>query len=164
MVGYSRSISIFCCSVVLVTHLAARFRASRRSGESKMVRSVVLDAGRRIETGGSGEASGASPRVSGSGRGSCMDQIERRERLIESYLRGLTGHLGDLEECLRELGREREELEREWRDLDLRIKANEEERERVLGYIEEIPRLRDRTLRSLVRHAEELGNERALRE
>ena len=92
-----------------------------------------------------------------------MDQNERRERLIESYLRGLTEHLGDLEECLRELEREREELElkREGRDLDLRLKANEEERERVLGYIEEIPRLRDRTLRSLVRHAEELGNERA---
>jgi hypothetical protein len=43
--------------------------------------------------------------------------------------------------------------------MDLRPKANEEERERVLGYIEEIPRLRDRTLRSLVRHAEELGSE-----
>jgi hypothetical protein len=37
-----------------------------------------------------------------------MDQNECRERLIESYLRGLTEHLGDLEECLRELGRERE--------------------------------------------------------
>jgi hypothetical protein len=47
-----------------------------------------------------------------------MDQNERRERLIESYLRGLTEHLGDLEECLRELGREREELEWEGRDLD----------------------------------------------
>ena len=77
-----------------------------------------------------------------------MDQNERRERLIESYLRGLTEHLGDLEEYLRELGREREELEREGREW-------------VLGYIEEIPRLRDRTLRSLVRHAEELGSERA---
>ena len=43
--------------------------------------------------------------------------------------------------------------------MDLRPKANEEERERVLGYIEEIPRLRDRTLRSLVRRAEELGSE-----
>ena len=57
-----------------------------------------------------------------------MDQNERRERLIESYLRGLTEHLGDLEECLRELGREREELEWEGRDLDLGLKANEEER------------------------------------
>jgi hypothetical protein len=75
-----------------------------------------------------------------------MDQNERRERLIESYLRGLTEHLGDLEEYLRELGREREEPELE-------------EREWVLGYIEEIPRLRDRTPRSLVRHAEELGSE-----
>jgi chromosome segregation ATPase len=88
-----------------------------------------------------------------------MDQNERRERLIESYLSGLTEHLGDLEECLRELGREREELEWEGRDLDLGLKANEEEREWVLGYIEEIPRLRDRTPRSLVRHAEELGSE-----
>jgi hypothetical protein len=48
--------------------------------------------------------------------------------------------------------------------MDLRPKANEEERERVLGYIEEIPRLCDRTLRSLVRHAEELGSERASRD
>lgn len=48
--------------------------------------------------------------------------------------------------------------------MDLRPKANEEERERVFGYIEEIPRLRDRTLRSLVRHAEELGSERASRD
>jgi hypothetical protein len=86
-----------------------------------------------------------------------MDQNERRERLIESYLRGLTEHLGDLEECLRELGREREELEWEGRDLDLGLKANEEEW--VLGYIEEMPRLRDRTLRSLVRRVEELGSE-----
>ena len=88
-----------------------------------------------------------------------MDQNERRERLIESYLRGLTEHLGDLKECLRELGREREELEWAGRDLDLGLKANEEEREWVLGYIEEIPRLCDRTLRSLVRRAEKLESE-----
>ena len=87
-----------------------------------------------------------------------MDQNECRERLIESYLRGLTEHLGDLEECLRELGREREQLKWEGRDLDLGLKANEEEREWVLGYIEEIPRLRDRALSSLVRYAEELGS------
>jgi hypothetical protein len=43
--------------------------------------------------------------------------------------------------------------------LDFRFKTNEEERERVVGYIEEIPRLRDRTLRSLVRYAKELENE-----
>jgi hypothetical protein len=48
--------------------------------------------------------------------------------------------------------------------MDLRPKANEEERERVLGYIEEISRLRDRRLRSLVRHTEELGSERASRD
>jgi len=35
---------------------------------------------------------------------------------------------------------------------------------RVLGYIEEIPRLRDRTLRSLLRNAEELGSGRAARD
>ena len=93
-----------------------------------------------------------------------MDRIERREQLIESYLRGLTEHLGALEEYLRELQRERGELEREWRDLDLRLKANEEGRVRVLGYIEEIPRLRDRTLRSLLRNAEELGSGRAVRD
>ena len=45
---------------------------------------------------------------------------------------------------MRELGREREELEWEGRDLDLGLKANEEKREWVLGYIEEIPRMRDR--------------------
>jgi hypothetical protein len=93
----------------------------------------------------------------------CMGQNERRERPIESYLRGLTEHLGDLEKCLRELGREREELEWEGRALDLGLKANEEEREWALGYIEEIPRLRvprlrDRALRSLVRHAKDLGS------
>ena len=87
-----------------------------------------------------------------------MDQNECRERLIESYLRGLTEHLGDLGECLRELGREREELGWKGRALDLELKANEEEREWVLGYIEEIPRLRDRALSSLVRHAEDLGS------
>ena len=88
-----------------------------------------------------------------------MGRNERRERLIESYLRGLTKHLGDLEECLRELGREREELEWEGRALNLGLKANEEEREWVLGYTEEKPRLRDRALRSLVRQTEELGSE-----
>jgi hypothetical protein len=59
---------------------------------------------------------------------------------------------------LRELGREREELEWEGRALDLGLKANEEEREWALGYIEELPRLRDRALRSLVRHAKDLGS------
>ena len=47
-----------------------------------------------------------------------MDQIERHEQLIESYLRGLMEHRGAPEEYLRELQREREELERERRDLD----------------------------------------------
>ncbi len=155
-------------SLVLVTRLAARARSNQRFGGSKMPSSVVLE---RKLGGGSGPEVRVeeydfrtSPRLPRSGRGSCMDQIKRREQLIESYLRGLTEHLGDLEEYLRELQREREELEREWRDLDLRLKANEEERVRVLGYIEEIPRLRDRTLRSLLRNAEELGSGRAARD
>lgn len=52
---------------------------------------------------------------------------------------------------MRELQREREERERERRDLGLRLEANEEEQERVLGYVEEIPQLCDRTPRSLLR-------------
>ena len=87
-----------------------------------------------------------------------MDQIERHEQLIESYLRGLMEHRGALEEYVRELQREREELERERRELDPRPEANKEEQERVLGDIEEIPRPRDRTLRSLLSAAEELGS------
>jgi chromosome segregation ATPase len=93
-----------------------------------------------------------------------MDQIKRREQLIESYLRDLTEHLGALEEYLRELQREREELEWERRDLGLRLEANEEEQERVLGYIEEIPQLRDRTLRSLLRDGDELLSARTARD
>ena len=80
-----------------------------------------------------------------------MDQIERHEQLIESYLRGLMEHRGALEEYLRELQREREEL-------DPRPEANKEEQERVLDDIEEIPQPRDRTLRSLLSAAEELGS------
>jgi len=56
------------------------------------------------------------------------------------------------------------ELQRERRNLDLRLEANEEEQERVLGYIEEIPQLRDRTLRSLLRAADELGSGRTARD
>ena len=92
-----------------------------------------------------------------------MDQIERREQLIESYLRGLMEHRGAPEEYLRELQREREELERERRELDPRPEANKEEQERVLGDIEEIPQPRDRTLRSLLSAAEELGSGRTVR-
>lgn len=87
-----------------------------------------------------------------------MDQIECHEQLIESYLRGLMEHRGAPEEYLRELQREREELERERRELDPRPEANKEEQERVLGDIEEIPQPRDRTLRSLLSAAEELGS------
>ena len=57
-----------------------------------------------------------------------------------------------------ELQRECEELERERRELDPRPEANKEEQERVLGDIEEIPQPRDRSLRSLLSAAEELGS------
>jgi chromosome segregation ATPase len=87
-----------------------------------------------------------------------MDQIERHEQLIESYLRGLMEHRGALEEYLRELQREREERERERRELDPRPEANKEEQEWVLGDIEEIPQPCDSTLRSLLSAAEELGS------
>ena len=82
-------------------------------------------------------------------------QNEGQDSLLESYLHGLTEHRNNLYEYLRELGREREELERERGDLDLKIEANEEKRERVTGYIEEIPQLRDKALRSLVQGMEE---------
>jgi hypothetical protein len=87
--------------------------------------------------------------------GKPMGQIEEHDSLLESYLRGLTEHRNSLYEYLRELGREREELERERGDLDLKIEANEEKREQVTGYIEEIPQLRDKALRSLVKGMEE---------
>jgi chromosome segregation ATPase len=87
-----------------------------------------------------------------------MDLLERREQLIESYLRGLMEYLGAPEEYLRELQREREELERERWELDPRPEANKEEQERVLGNIEEISHPCDRTLRSLLSAAEELGS------
>ena len=87
--------------------------------------------------------------------GGAAGQIEEHDSLLESYLRGLTEHRNNLHEYLRELGREREELEREREDLDLKIAANEKKRERVTGYIEEIPQLRDKALRSLVKSMEE---------
>ncbi len=65
---------------------------------------------------------------------------------------------------MRELQREREELERGRRNLGLRLDANGEEQERVLGYIEEIPQLRDRTLRSLLRDGDELVSARTARD
>lgn len=83
-------------------------------------------------------------------------QIEHQGTLVRSYLQGLTEHRNNLDEYLDQLAREREDLERERLDLDRRIGANEEKREQVTRYIEEIPRLRDKTLRSLVRRMEEL--------
>jgi len=82
-------------------------------------------------------------------------RIKEHDSLLESYLRGLTEHSNSLYEYLRELGREREELERERGDLDLKIEANEEKREQVTGYIEEMPQLRDKAVRSLVKGMEE---------
>jgi chromosome segregation ATPase len=84
-----------------------------------------------------------------------LRQNEEDDSLLESYLRGLTEHRNNLHEYLRELGREREELEWERGDLDLKIEANEEKRKRVTGYIEEMPQLRDKALRSLVKGMEE---------
>jgi chromosome segregation ATPase len=90
-------------------------------------------------------------------KGEAAGRIEEHDSLLESYLRGLTEHRNNLHEYLRELGQEREELERERGDLDLKLEANEEKRERVTGYIEEIPQLRDKTLRSLVKGMEDQG-------
>jgi cobyric acid synthase len=80
-----------------------------------------------------------------------MKQIERQGRLLESYLHGLTEHRNNLDEILRELEQEREELKCKQRDLALKLEANEEKRERIVKYIEEIPQLRDMALRSLMR-------------
>ena len=85
-----------------------------------------------------------------------MGEIEQQGRLLRSYLRGLTDHRRNLDEYLAQLERECEDLERERGDLNRRVSANEEERQRVTRYIEEIPLLRDRTLRSLVRGMEDL--------
>ncbi len=82
-------------------------------------------------------------------------RIEEHDSLLESYLRGLTEHSNSLYEYLRDLGLEREELERERGDLDLKLEANEEKREQVTGYIEEMPQLRDKAVRSLVKGMEE---------
>ena len=87
--------------------------------------------------------------------GGAPRQNEEHDSLLESYLRGLTEHRNSLHEYLRELVREREELERERSDIDLKIAANEKKRDRVTGYLEEIPLLRDKALRSLVRGMEE---------
>jgi predicted RNase H-like nuclease (RuvC/YqgF family) len=84
-----------------------------------------------------------------------LRQNEEDDSLLESYLRGLTEHRNNLHEYLRDLGREREELEWERGDLDLKIEANEEKQKRVTGYIEEMPQLRDKALRSLVKGMEE---------
>ena len=65
---------------------------------------------------------------------------------------------------MRDLQREREELERERRDLNPRLEAIKEEQERMINYIEEIAQPRDRTLRSLLSAAEELGSGRTARD
>jgi hypothetical protein len=60
---------------------------------------------------------------------------------------------------LGQLEQEREDLEQERRELNLRMEANKEKWEQVIRYIDEIPRLRDRTLRSLMREMEDLEDE-----
>ena len=100
----------------------------------------------------------ASEPLSGNRQGAkdgAAGRTGQREVLLESYLRGLTDHRNALGEYLVELEREREELERERGDLALKIEANEEKREKVSSYIEDLPRLRDTALRSLVRGMEE---------
>lgn len=92
-------------------------------------------------------------------RGKAEGKIHHQGQLLQSYLRGLTDHRINLDEYLGQLDREREDLERERLDLERRIEANEEKREQVTRYIEEIPRLRDRTLRSLMRGMEELEDD-----
>lgn len=92
-------------------------------------------------------------------KGEAMGKIEDRSRLLESYLRGLTDHRNNLNEYLVQLEKEREDLERELRELNRRIEANEEKRKQVGCYIKEIPRLRDKTLRSLMREMEDLEDE-----
>jgi chromosome segregation ATPase len=84
-------------------------------------------------------------------KGKVMKQIERQGRLLESYLHGLTEHRNNLDEYLGELEQEREELRCKQRDLTLKLEANEEKRERIVKYIEEILQLRDMALRSLMR-------------
>jgi chromosome segregation ATPase len=92
-------------------------------------------------------------------KGEAMGKIEYRNRLLESYLRGLTDHRKNLDEYLGQLEQEREDLEQERRELNLRMEANKEKWEQVIRYIDEIPRLRDRTLRSLMREMEDLEDE-----
>jgi chromosome segregation ATPase len=93
---------------------------------------------------------GVSP-IRREAKGKVMKQIERQSRLLESYLHGLTEHRNNLNEYLGELEREREELRCKQRDLTLEFEANEEKREQIVKYIEEIPQLRDMALRSLMR-------------
>ncbi len=103
--------------------------------------------------------SGPSKSSGGERRGKAEGKIQHQGQLLQSYLRGLTDHRINLDEYLEQLDREREDLKRERLDLERRIEANEEKREQVTRYIEEIPRLRDRTLRSLMRGMEELEDD-----
>lgn len=102
---------------------------------------------------------GPSGSSGGERRGKAEGKIEHQGHLVQSYLRGLTDHRINLDEYLGQLDREREDLERERLDLERRIEANQEKRDQVTQYIEEIPRLRDRTLRSLMRGMEELEDD-----
>lgn len=124
---------------------------STKSGRSNGSRTRVR---RLAKARGPATQDGTFPKDRGA-TGGAAEQGEEHDSLLESYLRGLTEHRNSLHEYLRELMREREELEREREDLDLKIAANEKKRELVTGYIEEIPQLRDKALRSLVKGIEE---------
>jgi chromosome segregation ATPase len=123
-------------------------KSSRSGGAKTRVKRLAKARGLVVQERSFANKQGATERAS--------RQNEEHYSLLESYLRSLTEHRNNLHEYLRELGREREELERDRGDIDLKIEANEEKRERLTGYIEEIPKLRDKALRSLVKGMEEL--------
>ena len=126
--------------------LAGYTKGGRSDGSKPRVKRLAKAQGLAARERPSANDRGAADGVAG--------RTEEHDSLLESYLRGLTEHSNSLYEYLRELGQEREELERERGDLDLKIEANEEKRELVTGYIEEMPRLRDKAVRSLVRGIE----------
>ncbi len=115
--------------------------------------------GSALQVGPLATLSSPSEGSGGERRGKAEGKIQHQGQLLQSYLQGLTDHRVNLDEYLGQLDREREDLERERLDLERRIEANEEKREQVTRYIEEIPRLRDRTLRSLMRGMEELEDD-----
>jgi predicted RNase H-like nuclease (RuvC/YqgF family) len=119
----------------------------------------VSPRGSTLQVGPLGTFSDPSEGSGGEQRGKAEGKIQHQGKLLRSYLQGLTHHRINLDEYLGQLDREREDLERERLDLERRIEANEKKRDQVTRYIDEIPRLRDRTLRSLMRGMEELEDD-----